>query len=407
MPALTTEPSNPATIGPAAVLLRAIFLACSWTWCIGMFFPVYLIGDFGVWGWVAFAVPNVIGAGAMGWVLRRRGASEALTGRHLTAARWFSIVTVLFHIAFGSWFFEAMLAGAIGQRFIAGTASVALMVVIGCVLASFGSKGWYRLAAVAFAASGVAALAASMTGNTLRWPDAPPRQTLTDLALATPLIITGFALCPYLDLTFHRVRRETPGREGAAAFWVGFIGCFAPMIVLTLFYAGGVLGGAGVSLYIVGHIFVQSTFTVGAHLRELFEVGFLRSKDPYAATTVPNTALQTASLMALGLAASSVVLITYLDPIRENYSFRRLVYELYMSFYGLVFPAYVWIAVIERGLPRPTRLALCAVAVALAAPCLWFGYIQQRYAWLLPGVAIPLVTPYLGRLLAAGSAARS
>lgn len=372
-----------------------------------MFFPVYLIGDFGVWGWVVFAVPNVVGAGAMGWVLRRPGASETLTGRHLTAARWFSIVTVLFHIAFGSWFFEAMLAGLVGQRYVVGTASVALMVVIGCFLAGFGSKGWYRLAAVAFAASAVAALAASMTGSTLHWPDAQPRATLADLALATPVIIAGFALCPYLDLTFHRVRRETPGRKGAAAFWVGFIGCFAPMILLTLFYAGGVLGGAGISLYIVGHIFVQSTFTVGAHLRELFEVGFLRSKDPYSATTDRSTALQTASVMALGLAASSVVLITYLDPFRENYSFRRLVYELFMSFYALVFPAYVWIVVIEHGLPRLTRLALYAVAVVLAAPCLWLGYIQQHYVWLLPGVAIPLVIPYLGSLLATRSAPRS
>ena len=384
--------------------MRAVFLACSWTWCIGMFFPVYLIGDFGVWGWAAFAVPNVVGAGAMGWVLRRPGASEALIGRHLTAARWFSIVTVQFHIAFGSWFFEAMLAGPVGQRYVAGATSVALMLVIGCALAGLGSKGWYRLAVVAFAASALAAIAASMTGSTLHWPDSQARHPLTDLAFATPVLVAGFALCPYLDLTFHRVRRETPGRAGEAAFWVGFIACFTPMIVLTLFYAGGMLGGSVVSLYIVGHIFVQSTFTVGAHLRELFENGFLRTKDPYAAPTIRSAALRTASALALGLAPCAVVLLTYLDPIRENYSFRRLVYECFMSFYGLIFPAYFWIVVIERGLSRGTRLGLFVAAVLLAAPCFWFGYIEQQYAWLAPGVAIPTLLPVVWRRFAAGKA---
>ena len=48
----------------------AAYLACSWTWCIGMFLPVLLVRDYGVWGWIVFAVPNVLGAAAMGWVLR-------------------------------------------------------------------------------------------------------------------------------------------------------------------------------------------------------------------------------------------------------------------------------------------------------------------------------------------------
>src|SRR5690242_7362807 len=52
------------------VLGWGAYLACSWTWCISMFLPVLLVRDYGVWGFVVFAVPNVIGAGAMGWVLR-------------------------------------------------------------------------------------------------------------------------------------------------------------------------------------------------------------------------------------------------------------------------------------------------------------------------------------------------
>ncbi|MDB5302268.1 MAG: hypothetical protein JWO87_3931, partial [Phycisphaerales bacterium] len=40
------------------------FLACSWTWCIGMFLPVLLVRDFGEMGWLVFAAPNVVGAAA-------------------------------------------------------------------------------------------------------------------------------------------------------------------------------------------------------------------------------------------------------------------------------------------------------------------------------------------------------
>src|ERR1051325_4731620 len=49
----------------------AIYLGMSWTWCIGMFLPVLLVRDYGVWASVVFAVPNVLGAAAMGWVLSR------------------------------------------------------------------------------------------------------------------------------------------------------------------------------------------------------------------------------------------------------------------------------------------------------------------------------------------------
>src|ERR1043165_610938 len=80
----------------------AAYLACSWTWCIGMFLPVLLVRDYGIWGFVVFAVPNVVGAAAMGWVLRD-GASERIVARHLRALRYFSIVTIVFQIHFAIW----------------------------------------------------------------------------------------------------------------------------------------------------------------------------------------------------------------------------------------------------------------------------------------------------------------
>ena len=88
--------------GPAAALVWACFLGCSWTWVIGMFFPVLLLRDYGVWGWVAFAAPNVIGAAAMGFVLSPQRA-RTLWEQHAGAVRWFSDVTLGFHVFVLMW----------------------------------------------------------------------------------------------------------------------------------------------------------------------------------------------------------------------------------------------------------------------------------------------------------------
>ncbi len=82
----------------------AFFLACSWTWCIGMFLPVLLVRNWGIWGWVVFAIPNIIGAAAMGWVIRSRDVSEHILERHRLAIAIFSLITVAFHIYFVYWF---------------------------------------------------------------------------------------------------------------------------------------------------------------------------------------------------------------------------------------------------------------------------------------------------------------
>ena len=82
----------------------AIYLGMSWTWCIGMFLPVLLIREMGIWGWVVFAVPNVIGAALMGWVLKFPESSQRLVESHGVACRAFSGVTIAFHVFFVLWF---------------------------------------------------------------------------------------------------------------------------------------------------------------------------------------------------------------------------------------------------------------------------------------------------------------
>src|SRR3954452_3533913 len=92
----------------------AAFLASSWTWCIGMFLPVLMLRDYGGWGWVVFALPNIFGAAAMGWLLRDRNASLAVQRANLPACRWFSLVTLAFH----AFFVLALLPKLIGDSFI-------------------------------------------------------------------------------------------------------------------------------------------------------------------------------------------------------------------------------------------------------------------------------------------------
>src|SRR5436853_7285427 len=92
-------------------LFWAFFLACSWTWCIGMFLPVLLVRNWGIWAWVVFAVPNVIGAAAMGFVIRSRQQSEDLLINHRIAVAFFSLITIAFHIYFVYWFVSHRLMG--------------------------------------------------------------------------------------------------------------------------------------------------------------------------------------------------------------------------------------------------------------------------------------------------------
>lgn len=393
-------------VGALDVALRGMFLACSWTWCIGMFFPVFFVGDFGLWGWVAFAVPNVLGAGAMGWVLRRRGASEEMVAKHAAAMRWFSIVTIMFQVSFAMWFFQLHLP-RINHRYVMGVWLLLFLIQVNFGFERIARRMWDRLAIIAYFVSLAAAAGTSLATDSLELPGANARHGFQDLAMAAPVLLFGFALCPYLDLTFHRVRRETPGNAGTMAFWIGFIGFFLPMIVFTLFYAGGILSGKQLSTFVAVHVAIQLAFTIAAHFRELSsgssssgiksETGSSRSRDLIGRFLWPVVGI------AVAVASSYLPMV---PDIRPGYPAHRLVYELFMSFYALIFPAYVWIVVIERGLPRATRLTLYVIALTLASPCLWLGYIEQHYVWLLPGVAIPLLFPVIASPLLARPTAR-
>ena len=123
----------------------AVYLGMSWTWCIGMFLPVLLVRDYGVWGWVVFAVPNVVGAAAMGWLLSHNGSYEILR-QHRLAVEGFSVITIAFQLFFLVW-----LLGWTSRGNAVAFSVVALLVV----LLALWRTHWRILAAAVWIASTV------------------------------------------------------------------------------------------------------------------------------------------------------------------------------------------------------------------------------------------------------------
>lgn len=372
----------------------AAFLGSSWTWCIGMFLPVILVRDYGVWGWVTFAVPNVLGAAAMGWVLRD-GQSERMVPAHRPALVAFSVVTAAFQVFFALWMLPQLGLPKLQWATLAA----------GAVLVWVGGR-WQQwphlvLAGAALLASVVAWVAAGRSGELL----SPVRLWTTDagrfppdLALLAPVMAFGFAFCPYLDLTFHRARQQTRGAHARAAFSLGFGVLFLAMIVFTLYYAVPVsrhltdpsLIGQALLTAVGLHMLGQLAFTIGAHWRDAART--IRFGD----AVVP---LASVALGVVAWLASTAIDYPAADPARTTarvtFGGGELVYLLFMSFYGLAFPAYAWLCITPtwRAPTPPDRRAWAtfAVVVLIAAPMYWMGFVERETTWLLPALAVVLL----------------
>ena len=379
----------------------AAFLGSSWTWCIGMFLPVLMVRDYGGWGWLLFAVPNVVGAAAMGWVLRDRDASAALQAAHLPACRWFSIVTVAFHAHFAI----ALMPRLVGDSFI--TLAVALVPL---VVLLWGARG--RRATIA--ASLVLALSVLAMLGYLALRGLPPlpaaAKPRVDLLWLAPVTFFGFLLAPYLDLTFHRARQSTTRAGGRTAFGVGFGVFFLLMIVFTALYAEPLITAlAGVRrLSIRGdlfvavlafHLAVQTAFTVLAHTEAVKETA-LAGAAPWRGVFGAAAIIGLAVLLRWAAGRFPV----YRGYWGQELDSFELIYRIFMAFYGLVFPAYVWLFMVpslRRRRPvaaRPPRTATViffAAVVILAAPAFWMGFIEGRVLWLVPGVLLVVVSRLL------------
>jgi hypothetical protein len=377
----------------------AAFLGMSWTWCIGMFLPVLLVRDYGLWAWFVFAIPNVIGAAAMAWVLRDGDASHRVMQRHQPAVVAFSLVTIAFHL----FFLFRIVTPLVGSWFILPIALLTVLIVF-LLAHQVHHGGWLIAAALTL---GVSILVFVLLGirGALSMPAQQGQLSPVALLWLFPVCAFGFLLCPYLDVTFHRARQATSPDDGRRAFAIGFGGFFLLMIVLTLLYANVVItrGAAlvdvlavpepSMAVWLIGvHMAVQAGFTIAAHVR-------------YAGRRIGAIGMELATvfiLVTIGLLVGAMIVASRVIDY-HGLSGAELAYRLFMAFYGLVFPAYVWICMMPTRTSEiaPGRaLATFVVATVLAAPMFWMGFIERRMVWLLPGVGIVLLAGLVVRWIA-------
>lgn len=368
--------------GGGASLLWGLFAASSWAWCIGLFLPVVLRRLMGWPGFLAFAIPNVLGCAAFGFVLDRR-RSRRLVRRHRGAMVVFSGVTIAYQLLLAGWTGRIAIGesltpalGGVGPWAGAGVGVLTVLVVAAAVAST-------RDRAIAWIA--VAAWAFSVVGLLVAWSHRPPAAALDPESYAPelasseiwwllPTLLLGFLLCPYLDLTFHRALRRGPRKPTFTIFGVAF----ATLIVLVALLANPAAyqaSGIGMTLLpiLLAQMWVQLGFTGGAHVREIASV--LRRGD----------GVRRATPVVVAALAAGVLLGTPLVADEANY-LRML------GWYGLIFPAYVMVAMVglRRG-PDAATWWLVGGAALVGLPFMEIGISGREFAWTAAGAAAVLV----------------
>jgi hypothetical protein len=363
-------------------VLWGTFLGCSWTWVIGMILPALLLRDYGLYGWFVFAIPNVIGAALMGLVLFKPQWSVDIVRKHRNACQNFTVITVAFHLFVVAWLFSKLF----------GLAAVPMLVVAVALCATFGlanrnSAMLFVSVAVAVISWGCFSWATKAPGAwelaNWTWPTAENRLTKTDLLWFAPCALFGFALCPYLDLTFHRARINTSPGAGVGAFFIGFGVVFCSMIIFSVCYGAQLLPFirgdedaelAGIWLVLLAvHLTVQAAFSITVHVREMMED---------AKANIPWLVTLGGIAILMGLAARISDLPVH--HITAGLSWGEAGYRLFLIFYGTVLPGYVWLVMIPR-LRGPLtkagddlRILIYSIACGLSLALAWVGFTMGR-----------------------------
>ena len=372
-------------------IIWGAYLACSWTWCIGMFLPALLIRDMGWMGFAIFAAPNGLGAAAMGWVLKSRLDSVRYVEKHPQLIWWFSTITLAFHVFWILWVMNFI-------RIALPMPRLYLQIVAGIVVAfaviSARALRFNRMPRLAVV---LLVFSLAVLASTFVFPDIT--QATSELASAAPktiaplwmipVMIFGFTLCPYLDITFHHARQQLDSQSnGRLGFSIGFVLFFAAMIILTTRYSGVMIWALNGQAYpdtmilppwltaaIMIHILCQWIFTVRVHLDGLKKIPGNESKQ-----TTLFLVILIAGLLGLG----SMKLPQY-----ASLSGGEIVYRSFLGFYGLVFPTFLTYRLIQAKSKAQSINPISAwIAILLAMPMFWMGFMQRENIWLVPGVAV-------------------
>jgi hypothetical protein len=265
------------------------------------------------------------------------------------------------------------------------------------------------ISAVVLAFSVLAMLAVLALRGVPSFP--PPAKGRIDLLWLAPVTIFGFLLDPYLDLTFHRARQSTTRAGGRTAFGLGFGVFFLLMIVFTAIYAPPLMAalqgrplsprGDLFAAVLTLHIAVQAAFTIAAHADALRASHRPGESDPEDG---PSGRLVLA-VVAVFLLALPLRLVQDRFPVYHGLTTEEVIYRLFLAFYGLVFPAYVWLFAVPRRLrgggrgvtAGPTRgqMIFFLAVLVLAAPMFWVSLIEGRMVWAVPGLLLVVASRFL------------
>lgn len=317
------------------------YLACSWLWCLGGFFPLILGRDYGWPALAAFTIFNVGGAMAMGFYFKNREKQQAFEQQHKPAISIFSYITIAYQI-----FFVAWLSLVIAQP--------ALIVAV--LVISYGlylSKGFITYWALLFYLLSIG-LFVTFMGSDLPPIDITAKGYWPHALM--PLAI-GFIFSPYLDITFHRAFRDSDHPK--LSFMLGFGLLFLSLLAFVFYYANS-LGDiffdqaipAAIIYPVIGFLVLQIAFTISAHCSELCTQQYLKP-----------------SLLAVCIGLFSSVSLMLLMLVEDmsipfiNSSIEEIIYKSFLFFYSLVFPLYLLL-----GKSTPTFvwvLAICTPAYSV------------------------------------------
>lgn len=395
------------------------FLGTSWTWVIGMVLPALLIRDMGIAGFLIFALPNCIGAAAMGSVLSSKVARN-LPRKHGGMILTFSIVTVAYHFYIAGYLLPNLL-GWVSLGLFAGSVSLASLFLI-----FWKDKGALIFSLLVWLVSISAFLVAISVkdANAFSLYNGKPVLDKNYMWFYLPASVAGFLLCPYLDATFIRARARTNKVSGSLAFKVGFLAIFASMILFTTAYGHELVEAfAGEDVKLEGiwgiilmiHIPLQMGLTVAWHCREIFECckSWLRdvvarvqgkdcaqcakiSKSFVMAGFIGSLAVCTlifASLFILGVVFHNISFELFNDfkithkitNFIEMYEIPRYIsvgeigYRCILILYGTLFPAYVLLMMVPTLYPskKVKRWWLFAITVILSTVSAYIGFVQD------------------------------
>ncbi len=403
----------------ARAVLGGGFLSASWTWCIGMFLPVYLLRDYGVPGILAFGIPNVIGAMAFAFFFPTPESSRRFVSRCAPAMRLFSFVTLAFQ-----WFFVVWLAyssGIMGGSAILGVGGFALVAILVLIpLASWtntkrvaGISGVYAVASTVTLISILLALAwVGHDSSVLELKNrieylGPSTFGMSDAMSLVPACVLGFLCSPLLDPTFHRVRQDLPGATGTMAFIGGFGILFSMMLGITLLYAPLILKDAGTGLpgpsslptFLVFHVAIQLAITITLHERSWPTGGTVShgvsvgsSRDPLRMDDPPISGAGTGAMLLGVVLYFCTMLVAIRTPL--GLSSERM-YMGFLSFFAVFVPAFVIASLVSPRSHASHRVGLALFTSAAAGYFYFDGFILKHPDSLMYGSAIVLLVPGL------------